>query len=66
MAQEKKPKTRPHKESKAQHGSGGKGRPLTDMEKVLLGGGMMKNYNPLHTSRNKRKPTKYDRRKQDD
>jgi len=40
----KQQKSRAHKESKGIHGSGGKGRPLTGVEKInLRGGGLLNN-----------------------
>ena len=37
----KQQRSRAKKESKGVHGSGGKGRSLTHVEKVILGGGML-------------------------
>lgn len=39
----KQQKSRAHKESKGIHGSGGKGRPLTTVEKINMGGGLLRN-----------------------
>jgi hypothetical protein len=41
----KQQKSRAHKESQGKHGGGGKGRPLTGIEKILMGGGLYRNIN---------------------
>lgn len=42
---------RAHKTSKGEHGGGGKGRPLTGVEKVLLGGGALRTITRPDTKR---------------
>ena len=44
-------KQRAHKTSKGIHGGGGKGRPLTGVEKVLLGGGSLRTITRPDTKR---------------
>lgn len=43
----KQQRSRAKKESKGIHGGGGKGRPLTDIEKILISnGGLLRNVKP--------------------
>jgi hypothetical protein len=46
-------KQRAHKTSKGIHGGGGKGRPLSGVEKVLLGGGALRTITRPETKRGK-------------
>ena len=45
----KQQKSRTPKTSKHEHGSGGKGRPLTEVEKINLGGGLLRNVKQRYT-----------------
>lgn len=65
-SKEKTPKTRKPKVSGGVHGAGGKGRPLSDLEKILIGnGGMAHRYlrgNAVRFGSPKRRFTRSDKK----
>ena len=59
MADEKKPQSRAHKESAGTNGGGGKlGRPMSDLEKILMGRPLPKRLRPDFNERPAKKSNK--------